>query len=103
MALYVVDTVSMFRIRYVVEAREAGHACDTVVCRSTGDGLELREFSQRHLDEVISDCREITGTELQHMLKTLEDNEQELSSYWLGQELVNQVKYDETHTPAKGV
>ena len=31
--LFVVDIVSSFRLRYVVEAKEESHALDEVVCR----------------------------------------------------------------------
>ena len=30
--LYMVETVSIFRHRYVVEAKEEDHACDEVTC-----------------------------------------------------------------------
>jgi len=71
-----VDTISMFRMRYVVEVPDdvgeemyfkdgtrsfpctpEEYAKDTVTC---GD---VREFSQEHLDEVISSCREVTKEE----------------------------------------
>jgi len=46
---YVVETVSIFRHRYVVDAENSDHACDEVVCN---DG-NLKEFSQYHVDENI--------------------------------------------------
>jgi hypothetical protein len=49
MKRYMVETVSIFRHRYVVEAKEEEHACDEVLCNS-GD---LKEFSQYHVDENI--------------------------------------------------
>jgi hypothetical protein len=57
--LYLVETISMFRMRYVVECDEEGHALDEVTVHATG-GEELKEFSQQHLDEVISSSREIS-------------------------------------------
>ena len=74
MSKYVmVDTISMFRMRYVVEVPDdigeemhfkegtrsfpitpEEYAKDSVTCEDT------REFSQEHLDEVISSCREVT-------------------------------------------
>lgn len=59
MPKYLVETISMFRMRYVVEALEEAHACDEVVMNN-GD---LREFSQLHLDEVITSSREIDDAE----------------------------------------
>jgi len=60
--LYLVETISMFRMRYVVECKEEVHALDTVTMHTTG-GEELKEFSQQHLDEVISSSREISRIE----------------------------------------
>jgi len=57
--LYLVETVSMFRMRYVVEAKEAEHANDEVVCNVDN----LKEFSQKHIDESIITTREITPDE----------------------------------------
>ena len=60
MSKYVmVDAISMFRMRYVVEVPDEcsepiPYAKDSVTCEDT------REYSQEHLDEVISSCREIT-------------------------------------------
>jgi hypothetical protein len=67
--LYLVETVSMFRMRYVVEAKEAEHANDEVVC-NLGD---LREFSQQHIDENIFTTREISKDE--YMRLFAEDND----------------------------
>lgn len=61
--LYLVETVSIFRHRYVVEAREAEHAWDEVVMNTsdlrTYDD-KFQEFSQKHIDECISSVREIS-------------------------------------------
>ena len=56
--LYVVDVVSTFRLRYVVEAEEESHALDEVVCRQ--HETEFKEFSQEHLGTHIFDSHEIT-------------------------------------------
>lgn len=57
--LYVVDSISLFRIRHVVRAKNAEHAMDEVVC-DTGN---LKEFSQKHVDCNIVDTRKITTAE----------------------------------------
>lgn len=57
MPKYLVETISMFRLRYVVEAKCAEHATDEVVM-NISEG-KLREFSQKHLDEIITSSREI--------------------------------------------
>lgn len=58
---YMVETISIHRIRYVVEAKEATHATDEVVM---GLGkTDFDEFSQYHVDEVVSSVREISDDE----------------------------------------
>jgi hypothetical protein len=59
MKRYMVETVSIFRHRYVIEAKESDHACDEVLCN---DG-NLKEFSQYHVDENITSVREIDDVE----------------------------------------
>ena len=59
--LYLVETVSIFRMRYVVEAHESEHAEDEVVMNlHTGD---LKEFSQHHVDECITSTRELSAVD----------------------------------------
>ena len=58
--LYLIETVSMFRMRYVVEAKSEEHAMDEVTMHASGGEHELVEFSQHHIDEVISSGRELT-------------------------------------------
>jgi hypothetical protein len=54
-----VETISIFRMRYVVEALEEEHASDEVVC-SLGN-TEFKEFSQHHVDECIVSTRELSA------------------------------------------
>ena len=58
MPKYLVETVSMFRIRYVVEAENAEHAMDEVTMN------DADEFGQLHIDENIIGCREVTDDEV---------------------------------------
>lgn len=58
MPKYLVETVSMFRIRYVIECESAEHAKDTVSMN------EADEFGQLHIDENIIGCREVTDDEV---------------------------------------
>lgn len=55
MNLYIVETVSIFRMRYAVRAKEPGHAEDCVVCHEMED-----EMSQKHLDEIITSVRKVS-------------------------------------------
>lgn len=64
--LVLVDAISMFRMRYLVEVEDGKPpewACDTVVMR------EAKEFSQHHLDEVISDYRVVSEEEAVQIFK----------------------------------
>lgn len=61
--LYMVETVSIFRHRYVVESREAEHAADEVVMGIARSSTDFAEFSQKHIDELITSTREITAEE----------------------------------------
>ena len=69
MPKYLVETVSVFRMRYVVEAENESHARDEVTM-SVGD--DFKEFSELHLDEMISSTREIDQAEYLRMFD--EDN-----------------------------
>ena len=69
MPKYLVETVRVFRMRYVVEANNASDARDEVTL-NVGDNFH--EFSQLHLDEMISSTREIDDTEYLRMFD--EDN-----------------------------
>jgi hypothetical protein len=60
MPKYLVETVSVFRMRYVVEAKNASDARDEVTM-NLGDNFH--EMSQVHLDEMISSTREIDTAE----------------------------------------
>ena len=70
MPKYLVETVSVFRIRYVIEAECADHAKDEVTMNNDGN---LREFSQYHVDEMIISAREIDQKEYLRMFD--EDND----------------------------
>lgn len=56
-----VDTLSLFRIRYCIQVPvgKKDWALDTIVM----GGDELKEFSQKHLDEVILSHRVVTEAE----------------------------------------
>ena len=70
MPKYLVETVSVFRMRYVVEAWNASDAKDEVTMNDDG---KLREFSQMHVDEMITSTREIDRAEYLRLFD--EDND----------------------------
>ena len=89
MPKYIVETISMFRIRYVIEAKNAEHAQDEVVM----NGGELAEFSQLHIDENITSTREIDNAEY---LRLFDEDNDYLKSWDETQKfnLVNVIDYD---------
>jgi hypothetical protein len=89
MPKYLVETVSLFRIRYVIEANEASHAADEVVMNNIDN-----EFSQKHIDELITSTREITDEEY---LKLFDEDNQYIMQWDEDSKFkfVNKVNYDE--------
>ena len=59
--LYVVDIMSTFRLRYVVEAEEESHALDEVVLNE--HRTDFKEFSQEHIGTHVFSSREISDKE----------------------------------------
>jgi hypothetical protein len=92
MPMYLVETVTIFRQRYVVEAKEAEHACD-VVTMAEVSGEDIKEFSQKFIDENITSCRMIDETEYFRLFD--EDNDY-LSTWpeYKKLESINVVNYD---------
>jgi len=78
--LVLVDAISSYRIRYVVEVEEViEYALDTVVCE------EATEFSQLHIGEQISSYREITEEEY---LKIFDEDNDYLKT-WSNEQKLN--------------
>jgi hypothetical protein len=93
--LFVVDTIASFRHKYVIEAESLEHAYDEVTMKDSGaDGDSFPEVTQRYLGETISDGREITKLEFDGLLKNLETDKEEMSSYWMGDKLIRTINYD---------
>ena len=93
--LFLVETVSIFRQRYVVEAKNAEHAQDEVVIATTGDYDEnWKEFSQHHVDECITSTRELTQ---EKYLKLFDQDNDYLKSWSTEQKLnfINKIDYEE--------
>ncbi len=89
MPKYLVETVSMFRMRYVIDCDSPEHAKDTVTME------EAKEFSQLHVDEAIIGCREVGDEEIEHLFF---DDHPYLRSWMPGKahEFVHKVEKDGT-------
>jgi len=94
MPLFVVETISTFRHKYVIECDEVEHAYDTVTMN------EAESFSQMHLGEQIITGREITLDEFHRMNDALEgygdgtSYQPESGSHWMGEKMIHKVNYD---------
>lgn len=88
--LVLVDVISQFRIRYVLEAKgDIDHALDEVVCND-----DLKEFSQKHLGHVILSHREINSDEY---IKIFDEDNDYLKTWTSDQKLayINKINYGE--------
>lgn len=59
--IYVVETISMFRHTYYIRAKNSSDALDEFYFNK--DKNTFKEGSQRHLDEIHSDVRELSEEE----------------------------------------
>lgn len=90
--LFVVDTISTIRIRYVIEAESLEHAYDEVTMRDSGsEEDDFEEFSQKWLGETIIDGREI---KMKHFNKMLGEDKE--CCAWMGEKLIRKIDYDRT-------
>lgn len=90
--LYLVETVSTFRIRYVVEAKTEADAEDEV----TLSGADFYEFSQKHIDESITSTRELTKEQYIELFN--KDND--YLAKWEDEakmNFINKINYDDTN------
>ncbi len=90
--LYLVETVSMFRMRYVIEAREEGHATDEFVMEIGKESF--KEFSQHHMDEVIVSTRELSAKDY---LELFDKDNDYLKSWDIKEKMrfINSIDYKE--------
>jgi hypothetical protein len=92
MPLYLVETVSMFRMRYVIECKEETHATDTVITGNAGDGEIIPELSQQHIDENITSVRKISMPEYMEIF----DKDNDYLKSWSKEQkrkMITKVKY----------
>lgn len=88
--LYLVDTITTYRHQYVIEAYELSHALDTITMEEKG----LEEVTQKYLGETIIQGRMISKDDYDNMLGNLSVDKSELSSHWMGDELIHSINYE---------
>lgn len=90
MPIFEVNTVSIFRHKYVIEARNLEHAYDTVLV----DNPEA--LTQKYLDETITDGRKIGRKEFERLCDESMKDSRELSNGYLGTRIIHKVDYNES-------
>ena len=83
--LYVVDVMSTFRMRYVVEAKSEEHALDEVTMEESN--LDFKEFSQEHVGTHIFSSREISKDEYLEMF----DKDNDYLRNWSKKQKLNHI------------
>lgn len=92
MPIFLINTLSTFRMKYAIEAETLEHAMDELVC--TEHDRNFDEVTQRWLGEQIMDAQVVTQDQLQDMLKQLAEDKNEMSSHWMGDKLIHKVQYE---------
>ena len=90
MPLFEVSTISLFRHKYVIEAKNLEHAYDTVLI----DHPE--SLTQKYLDENIIDGRKIGRKEFERICEESMKDGSELSNAHLGTRIIHKVDYNES-------
>lgn len=90
MPLFEVSTVSLFRHKYVIEAKNLEHAYDTVLI----DHPE--SLTQKYLDENIIDGRKIDRKEFEKLCQESMTDSAELSNGHMGTKIIYKVDYNES-------
>lgn len=93
MPIFIVDTISSFRMRYAIEAKSLEDAYDEVTMNGSPESFE--EMSQKHIGEQIIDGRELTKTQFDSMVQELTADKEEMISNWMGDELIHKIKYED--------
>ena len=93
MPIFLVDTLSTFRVKYAIEAKSLEHALDELVM--TEHGRTFGEVTQKWLGDQIVDGREVTVDELKAEVARFKEDEAEICSYWMEDKLIHRVDYNE--------
>lgn len=90
MDYYLVESISLYRMRYVIKAKSAEHATDEVVM-NVGD---IKEFSQHHIDEPISSVRKLTREQVLELCDQDNDYLKSWSEEQKLERLTNTINYE---------
>lgn len=88
--LFCVTTYSTFRHRYLVEA-ETDEKASAYVQDTLANGEDCVEWQQKHLCEIVTDCREYSMRDAKHEHADLKDS-LEVSGWMRVETFINKVK-----------
>jgi hypothetical protein len=100
MPIYLINTLSTFRMQYAIEAKNLEHAYDELV--GSEHDRNFDEVTQKWLGEQIIDGREMSEAEVRCYVKGLQEDKSELSSYWLGDKLIHRIDYGDEDSSVLG-
>lgn len=95
MKTYLVEVISQYLVRYVVEAREESHALDEVTIKCELYSEDWKEFSQKHIGDTIMSSREVNETEILRVF----DEDNDYLKEWAQEEkltFINKIDYEDT-------
>lgn len=96
MPIFLINTLSTFRMKYAIEAKTLDHALDELVM--TEHSRTFDEITQKWLGEQIVDGREVTVDELKAEVTRLKEDEAEMCSYWMEDKLIHEVDYEDSNS-----
>ena len=94
MPIFLIDTLSTFRMKYAIEAETLEHAYDELVM--TEHNRTFDEVTQKWLGEQIVQGQQVSYEELLVLVNNLDKDKSELSSHWMGDKLIHKVEYENT-------
>lgn len=94
MPIFLISTLSTFRMKYAIEAETLEHAMDELVM--TEHDRSFDEVTQRWLGEQIMDGEEVSYEQLLVLLNKWEKDKDEMSSHWMGDKLIHKVQYEDS-------
>lgn len=92
MPIFLIDTLSTFRMKYAIRAETLEHAMDELVM--TEHSRDFDEVTQRWLGEQIIEGREVTIEQLNAQMELFKQDKDESCSYWMGDKLIHEVDYE---------
>ena len=92
--LYRVDTISIFRNTYIIDADKKEHALDEVTMIDSGNSYDSFEPAEQiFLDELIVGSGKISEEQFNKLLKKMEKKQS--GSYWMGEKLIRKIDYED--------